>query len=620
MSSAVGNSATLRPIGWLCLIAVVCSLLGARAATAQDEWQFRDVERVVAIADIHGAYSAFQRILQRAGLVNNDLSWTGGRTHLVIVGDVVDRGADSRLALDLIRELEAEADAAGGRVHLLLGNHEIMNMTGDLRYVAAGEYAAFAAEEPSDVREAEFARYAQSLTEPAEITAARQRFDADYPPGFFAHRQAFASDGRYGQWLLDKPVLLVINDMAFVHAGLAGAVIGNAGSINSRIRQELTQFLGAYERVVAAGAIARTVGLYDLPAVVTDWLEDAAENGAAPAGGLRTDAQRLQDLASLGFLAADGPVWYRGNVACNRLTERDRLAAALGSVGAGQLVIGHTPTRDAVVLSRMDEILLRIDTGMLNDYYGGRASALVVERGAVSVLYENETGPSIPLPQPRRVGARPGNLSAEALETVLAIAEVVSNQTFDATGSLVALVDGAVELQGLFTRAERDTVNAAVAAYGLDRLLGLDMVPVTVAREIDGVTGALQFWPEAAISETERSARQLGGSAWCPLGDQLADMYLFDALAFNQGRTVERIRYSTEDFQLLLVGHDVTFAAEEERPAHLAELPVVLTPAWRAALESLDQRTLTAALGDVLDRRRIRALLARRDHLLELAR
>jgi hypothetical protein len=602
------------------LITLLAGLLFTAALPAQPAWQFSDVERVVAVADIHGAHGAFQRILQRAGVVDNDLAWTGGRTHLVIVGDVLDRGADSRLALDLIRELEVEAAAAGGRVHMVLGNHEIMNMTGDLRYVAAGEYAAFAAEEPMEVREAEFARIVDALDEPEAIAAARQQFDTDYPPGFFAHREAFSATGQYGRWLLEKPVLLVINDMAFVHAGLAGAVIGNAGSLNARMRAELDEFLTAYENLVAAAVISRAETLYDLPARVAELLEAAEAGNDSLPGGLRNDAAKLQDLGSLSFLSPDGLVWYRGNVACNRLTEQDRLAAALGQIGAAQLVIGHTPTRGAVVLSRMDELLLRIDTGMLSEYYGGRASALVVEGDSVAVVYENETEPATPLPQPRHVGSRPANLSAAALEAALARADIVARQPFDGTAELVSLVDGELELEAILTLAERETVNVAVAAYQLDRLLGLDMVPVTVAREIDGEPVALQYWPPNAISEAQRSARQLGGSAWCPLGDQLEDMYLFDALIYNQGRTLERIRYSTDNFQLLLVGHDLTFASESDRPAHLAELPVVMTPAWREALESLDQQTLSVALGDVLDRRRFRSLLARRDQLLSLAR
>src|SRR5262245_27458863 len=89
-------------------------------------------ERVVAIGDVHGAYGRFVAILREAGLIDQRERWTGGRAVFVQTGDVLDRGADSRRALDLLRKLETDAARAGGRVVPLLGNHEIMRMLGDL--------------------------------------------------------------------------------------------------------------------------------------------------------------------------------------------------------------------------------------------------------------------------------------------------------------------------------------------------------------------------------------------------------------------------------------------------------------------------------------------------------
>jgi hypothetical protein len=202
------------------------------------------------------------------------------------------------------------------------------------------------------------------------------------------------------------------------------------------------------------------------------------------------------------------------------------------------------------------------------------------------------------------------------LRTLLASARVIDQRAPEAGTRLVTLADGSLEIEALFLPAAQAGLLPPVAAYRLDRLMGLDMVPVTVAREIDGVMGALQFWPAQAISEPERSAEGLGASAWCPLGDQIADMYRFDLLIFNPARTAERVRYSSEDFQLLLMGHELSFTTDRGRPAHLESLGVELTPAWRAALAGLDEASLTEALGDVLDRRRIRALLERRDAML----
>ena len=111
------------------------------------EWRYDGVDRVVAIADIHGAYDAMVSTLKNADILGEELSWVGGDATLVIVGDILDRGPKSRAAMDLLMRLEGEAESAGGQVQVLIGNHEAMILTGDMRYVSDPEYAAFATDE-----------------------------------------------------------------------------------------------------------------------------------------------------------------------------------------------------------------------------------------------------------------------------------------------------------------------------------------------------------------------------------------------------------------------------------------------------------------------------------------
>jgi hypothetical protein len=594
------------------------ALLSAATLHAQPDWQLSGADRIVAIGDIHGAYDAFEGILERARLIDRDGHWTGGTTYLVSVGDVLDRGADSRKALDLIMALGPEAEAQGGRVLMVLGNHEVMNLTGDLRYVSREEYAAFAGEESDAMRDMAFERFRQAMLARGLEAPQRASFDEQYPRGFFAKQRAFAADGKYGSWLLEQPLLLVVDGVAFVHGGMTNVVVRHGVDLNADLGQELEDYVTDLGVLIEAGVLEPTDAFYDHAGLLAAYRESSQFDDAADP--VRDAADELDRLQASDLFAPDGPTWYRGNVSCNRLTEQDRLGAALETVGAERLVVGHTPTPDGLILSRMDESLLRVDTGMLKEYYGGRASALIVEGGQLSAIYQDEAGVSAPIPQPRRVGLRPGEMSAADLEAVLSRGTIEVVGDFDSTASLVRIVDGALELMGVFTHAERDNVRPATAAYRLDRLLGLDMVPVTVARETaDGVQGSLQYWPPQAIDESQRRAQGLGGQAWCPLADQIRDMTVFDLLIFNEARTAARIRYSTENFQLLLVGHDKTFAPDRGRPDYLENVDVELTPAWRTALAALDEKTLTDALGDVLDRRRIRALLERRDSLLESA-
>ena len=88
-------------------------------------------------------------------LVDAQLEWTGGDSRLIVLGDLVDRGKDSRAALDLMLKLQASAARAGGTAELLLGNHEVMNLTSDLHYVAVDDFADYRAEEsPAERAEA----------------------------------------------------------------------------------------------------------------------------------------------------------------------------------------------------------------------------------------------------------------------------------------------------------------------------------------------------------------------------------------------------------------------------------------------------------------------------------
>ncbi len=100
-------------------------------------------ERIVAVGDLHGDYDAWTAIARAAGLTDAKGRWAAGATTLVQMGDVADRGPDSLKIIRHLMKLQREASKRGGRVIVLVGNHEAMNMTGDLRYVHPGEYRAF---------------------------------------------------------------------------------------------------------------------------------------------------------------------------------------------------------------------------------------------------------------------------------------------------------------------------------------------------------------------------------------------------------------------------------------------------------------------------------------------
>ena len=575
------------------------------------EWRVDGAERVVAMADVHGAFDAMVETLQRAEVIDEQLTWSGDKTHLVIVGDILDRGPRSRDAMDLLMRLEQEASAAGGAVHVVIGNHESMNLVGDLRYVSKSEYDAFAKDETPEERERWFAAYLKKHTLTPTETA-RRRFDQQFPAGFFALRRAFRPDGRYGKWLLAKPVITVVNGTAFVHGGLSPMVerLGLDG-VNGDLKNELIQYVGALQVLTDAGVLLPTDSYYDTFGILDAYLpalDETPEVLEALAVARRLGQSDLFD--------SDGPLWYRGNVSCGTLLEEYRLDAALAALGADRVVVGHTPTPMRNILQRFDGRLIEIDTGMLNFYYKGSGNALILAGETVSVVNQWGEGPDSPKRHPRGVGTRPGMLSAEELHNLLRDGEILSQEKQPSGTTIVKVGTGGATVSALFSKRRARGFYPDVAAYRLDRLLELDMVPVTALRRINGIDGSLQFLSDRRSDEARRSASGAGAGAQCSLEDQWNAMYVFDVLIYNQGRSLQRMLYDTTSWRLMLSQHDLAFANRKGRPKHLMGVSLELSEGWKRALAELTDEVLTDALGDVLDKRRLAALLARRSELL----
>jgi len=592
---------------------LLCSFVPLSVAQA-DEWHFSDVERIVAVSDIHGAYDALVATLQKSSVIDGGLAWSGGETHLVITGDLLDRGPDSRHVVNLIMRLEQEAARAGGQVHQLLGNHEVMNLIGDLRYVSIPEYAAFSDEESAQEREQWYQQFRRSKPADADELAVRSEFDEKAPPGFFGHRRAFRKNGFYGKWLLEKPLMIVINDTAFVHGGVPPYVAehGLAG-VNGALKTDLLNFLAARSTLEDAGILSPIDRFRDQPSILAAKIEAGQLDDA-----LMTSAQVVVEHRNSPINTPDGPLWYRGSSTCNGLIEGDGLNTALSRIGATRAAIGHTTTVTRRVQQRMNGRIIEINTGILESVYEGSGYALIIEDDALSVVSEDGVTDLSPIVPPRRVGYRSGAFDDDALVSILTNGTIVDSNTGDAAWKLVRVVAGDLTVFAYFNALPREKgFVPELAAYRLDRMLGLDMIPVTVRREIAGQQGTLQFVPAETLSERERVVDEKGDGAPCSLKKQRSAMYVYDALIHNPVRTPLSMLYSPDNWQLMLVNHEHSFSTRKDRPAYLKKIELTIGDEWRSALLELDDEKLRNNLGDVLDKRRLSALAKRRDALIE---
>lgn len=608
------------------VIAVACALAWPAPSEAPETVRATTPLRVVAIGDLHGRFDAFRALLRATGLVDKDLRWTGGRDRLVVDGDAVDRGDDERSILDLMMRLEKEAAAAGGSADLVLGNHEVMNMVADFRYVSPAGYAAFKdLEQAADRSRAESA--VRAAAPPGEAKAAAERFARERPPGWFGRVRAFGPDGVYGQWLLGRPAMLVVDGTLFVHGGVSErTVAAGIDDTNRAVVHGVREFWRLRDVLEKAGAVPPFATFQQVQETVLE-LSDGA--GVPEA---RSAARELRALFDGPMLAPDGPLWYRGSSLENERIERDVVAAALDKFRVRRIVVGHTPTKTRTVNARFGGGVYRVDVGI---YRSNRARALVIE-GEVTQVVDPDVAErlavNVEAPQGEEWTGESIELGDAETERFLETGVIAAVRYLGRGASRPQLVDlesGKDKLRAIFksidtgdpgTRALPSMVERythEIAAYRVDRLLGLDMVPVTVARTIKGTRGSLQRWAESAVDQ--RAAKRDGLELAAPslLPGQLARAQVFDALIGNPRRTEGDILYVLLENRVMLIDHARSFGTTRDARPFLREA-CSLDPAFATALRALDRENVQRAIGGLVLEGAVDALLARRDAILEI--
>jgi hypothetical protein len=288
--------------------------------------------RIVAIGDLHGDYEAWRAVAAAAGLMDAHGRWAAGKTIFVQTGDVVDRGPNSLAIIHDLMRLQKEASHASGKVVALVGNHEAMNVTGDLRYVAPEDFAAFRDSQSERRREKVYSANRASLEQAArakdpniDSRTIKQQWLAETPLGWVEHRAAWSPKGAVGRWILSNPAVVLIDGSVFVHGGISPAYASvSLAEINRRIRAALQ---------------AQTS---DPKSILEDEL---------------------------------GPLWYRGLVP-PAAPPAAEISATLAALGAKRIVVGHTPMLAGIAVLREGRVI-DVDTAM-SKFYGGKLSYLEI--------------------------------------------------------------------------------------------------------------------------------------------------------------------------------------------------------------------------------------------------
>ncbi|MEO6221032.1 MAG: metallophosphoesterase [Ginsengibacter sp.] len=169
--------------------------VGLKNKLITEKSEFHRVKKLLVLSDIEGNFGALRKLLQTGKVIDEAFNWTFGDGHLVLTGDFFDRGQQVTEVLWFIYYLEEKAKAGGGYVHFILGNHEIMNLTGDLRYTH---------QKYLDNARLQTSNYLSLYDEHSEL----------------------------GKWLRTKNIVEKIGDIIFIHGGISGDINSMNISVN----------------------------------------------------------------------------------------------------------------------------------------------------------------------------------------------------------------------------------------------------------------------------------------------------------------------------------------------------------------------------------------------------
>jgi len=394
-------------------------------------------------------------------------------------------------------------------------------------------------------------------------------------------------------------------------------------SINRQLRAELKSYLQNYDYFLDKGQLYFDIPFKQRKAYIKK-LEDS-----------RQKDDFLSSHKSLAF-SRFGPSWYRGNSLCHSYFEEDIVTGQLQKWDASRLWVGHIRTQKSTVQSRFSGQLMMMDAKVIDPSLPYHSWVARIDNNhQVSFINSLTSQTASAEPMINREFRNPYHMSDEQLENFLLTAQITNKENTKEGRTKpykLTLEKDGVKMFGIFkykdskpfthkgswssTKEKADRYHYEVAAYKLDRILDIGLVPVTVERNIDGRNGIIQVWIDGLISDLAMREKKVAYKGFCDPFAQVNMMDTFDYLIANKDRNQTNIMFSENDWQIWFIDHSRAFSAKTKRNKALKKLTIQPTQAFKHALKSLTIEQLDE-LRAWLHHRQVDAIWRRKNNLIK---
>jgi hypothetical protein len=393
-----------------------------------------------------------------------------------------------------------------------------------------------------------------------------------------------------------------VDGFVFLHGGLAQAYVNSTiETLNLAAWEEVERLDGCRKELLQSGVVHP---LSDPGDMVREGLNQL-QRVSKQLGKKPTEAEREEleystsilehciDYENWFLVREDSPIWFRGYARMEEAEALGLVERGLARHGARAFVVGHTPQPDGKIQMRFDGRVFLIDTGMLERVYKGNPSALVIDDESVRALYLDSSDPLISLSEIPPLSARgrvfhsatgeplPWQSDAEVVDFLSRASVTPLGETDKGInkpqkvelrlGEVTALgvfrdVDISKErfrdLNGRFYARFKDSFRFEVAAYEIDRALGLGRVPPAVLRKVEGQAGSLQIWVHNVFDEEYRREHDLSPPDPVAFAQQNILRRFFDALIGNFDRNLGNILIDRDTWRMWFIDHTRAFLEE----------------------------------------------------------
>jgi len=285
-----------------------------------------------------------------------------------------------------------------------MGNHEVMNILGELRDVNYLAYQSFAGPESESRQRQAFDEYVAWRQKRAKIVGSgdfvpdgdlEAEWFAIHPLGWVEYVEAMGTEGEYGEWLRTLPVAVRYGEVVFIHAGIGPEMKDmDVEAINQRAAEEIAEFDRDRTLMVAKKLCLPTSSAREMVSVVKE--EIAYVNSLDPSKRSRRNSRVaqvlvLQDLTRMGswsVLTDKGPLWFRGPSRWDEQERSAEMTEILDTAGCRRMVTGQSDGREHLICARFDDRVLLTSVAMADDPWagGGEPAALDIDNGVYTVV------------------------------------------------------------------------------------------------------------------------------------------------------------------------------------------------------------------------------------------